>query len=133
MSDLQHQVACVGKPRRRTFEEWLYDALGSHWCGNTNPPGCNLGVDLTDNRGVEDIARTLNDGFELWVGSREEWKWFCTGKAARQLAWFILWRWWAVGTWFGLRRTLWYWLLTRRCNRYKRALKQPQQDAERAE
>lgn len=109
-----NQPAYVAKPRRRSIEEWAYDALGDEWCGNTVPPGDRLGVDLD----CEQIAQTSNDGFELWIGTRNEWAWHCRKPDALRLAWFILWRWWAVGTWFGAKRAIWYWLLHRRCERH---------------
>lgn len=53
-----------------------------------------------------------NDGFELWIAyTRGRWLVHFDAKEARQLAWFILWDWWAVSTWFGLKRKLWYWAL----------------------
>ncbi len=56
------------------------------------------------------VATTYNnDGHELWLGYHTKWHVFYKARDARRLAWFILWDWWAVSTWFGLKRKLWYW------------------------
>lgn len=63
------------------------------------------------------VARTSNDGFELWLAYNEPghgWLAHYPSKAARQLAWFVLWHWWGKSTWFGLKRKLWYWALHER-------------------
>lgn len=96
-----------------SLEDRLYEALGRDWCGNINPPGDHLRVQLN----CDYLAATSNDGFELWIGTESEWRWSCGSEEARKLAWFILWDWWARGTWFGLRRAVWYWLLSRRIAR----------------
>jgi len=119
----------VSRPRK-SIEEQLFDALGEEWCGNTTPPGDHLGFRLRD-YGVEGgresyyYVGTSNDGFELWLGTNSKWDTFMNAREARRLAWFILWRWWARGTWFGLRRAIWYRLLHRRINRWARAVRSP--------
>lgn len=51
-----------------------------------------------------------NDGFELWICyTQGKWLFHCGAKEARQLAWFILWDWWIVSTWCGIKRRIWYW------------------------
>jgi hypothetical protein len=107
--------AAIGR-RKISLEERLYNALGTEWCGNINPPGDHIRIDLAHGW----LAATSNDGFELWIGTEDRWDWHCRFPEALRLAWFILWRWWALSTWFGLRRWLWYKLLTRRCAKYKR-------------
>jgi hypothetical protein len=59
------------------------------------------------------VAESLNDGFELWVGYPDRWLFHCRHEDARRLARFILWECWAKGTWFGLKRWLYYLILRR--------------------
>jgi hypothetical protein len=60
----------------------------------------------------ERVATTYNnDGFELWLGEPDRWYTFYSAHEARQLAWFVLWDWWIVATWCGLKRAIWYWAL----------------------
>jgi hypothetical protein len=108
--------AAVGKPKKPDLETRLYQTLGRFDGYYTRPPGADLGIDLPDGL----IARTLNDGFELWVGTPDRWLWFCRTSTALRLARFAILNWWILGTWCGLRRWLWYKLLTRQCNRHRR-------------
>ncbi len=73
----------------------------------------------TNTDGVHHVYRTNNDGFELWMGYPNEWHHHMHSKDARRLAWFILWTWWAKGTWFGLKRWIWYKALNKHVNRFK--------------
>lgn len=59
------------------------------------------------------IATTYNnDGHELWIGyNKAGWCFHCRAKDARKLAWFILWNWWIVSTWCGIKRKMWFWSL----------------------
>lgn len=118
------------RPRLR-LEERLFDALGEEWGGSANPPGDHLSIHIRDyepdqfGRPVYYVAATSNDGFDLWLGKSYEWDTFMSASEARRLAWFILWRWWGRGTWFGLRRWIWYRLLHRRVRPYLTAMKRP--------
>ena len=111
------------RPRLR-LEERLYDALGEEWGGSAHPPGDHLSFHIRDyesdqyGRPVYYVAATSNDGFDLWLGKSYEWDTSMSAPEARRLAWFILWRWWARGTWFGARRWLWYRLLSRKVRPY---------------
>ncbi len=92
--------------------EWIYKHLGVN---DGHPPGSECELDFgeleEDGRPMQ-IARTYNnDGFELWLGYWNKWHVFYQQEHARQLAWFILWDWWAKSTWFGLKRKIWYWAL----------------------
>lgn len=105
----------------RSVADAVYERLGEEWGGNASPPGDHLGIDLpmrgSTHRDDRYVVRTNNDGFELWIGTPHEWYWHCSAADARKVAWFVLWRWWGVGTWFGLRRKLWYWALRQRVKR----------------
>lgn len=105
----------------RSVADAIYERLGEDWGGFPNPPGDHLGIDLPmgDSTNPRDryVVRTNNDGFELWIGYPDKWLWHCSAHEARKVAWFVLWRWWGVGTWFGLRRKLWYWALRQRVKR----------------
>jgi hypothetical protein len=100
----------------------MYRTLAAYPFGGSEtprPPGTAAALDFgepdDDGRPMY-VARPLNDGFELWLGYRHQWLFTCRAADARRLAWFVLWRWWVVGTWCGLRRWLWYRAL-RRVNR----------------
>ncbi len=102
------------------FWIWIYNRLGE---GETSdrPPGSTQSLKLAvDEDGGYEIASTdNNDGFELWLGDPWGWHTFYKAKDARRLAWFILWSWWARGTWFGLKRKIWYKALYRKVSRIK--------------
>jgi hypothetical protein len=107
------------------IEDWIYDHLGIEWCGKGGgmaPPGDHLTLEFgepnDDGRPVY-VASTTNDGFELYVGFRNEWLFHCWAGDARRIAWFVLWDWWIKSTWFGLKRIIWYWALGRRVAKYR--------------
>lgn len=112
---MNQQVAMSGKRLRRSLEEWAFDVLGTEWCGNVHAPGDHYRVQLDPDY----LGLVTEDGGTLWIGTSTEWSWHCRPAVARRLAWFILWRWWVVGEWCGIRTALWFWLLRRRCARYK--------------
>ena len=97
--------------------DWIYKHLADeHWGGGESPPGSSQRLDfgaLCDDGEPMYVARTdNNDGCEIWLGFRRgKWNVFYNQQEARKLAWFILWTWWAKGTWFGLKRKIWYWAL----------------------
>lgn len=95
------------------------------------PPGaeCELVFGEPDDDGKPmHIATTYNnDGFEVWIGYRNAgWLHFHKAEHARRLAWFILWDWWIVATWCGLKRKIWYWALRQEVKRQKRQVRQMQ-------
>ena len=53
-----------------------------------------------------------NDGHELWLSFANKWIVYYEARDARRLAWFILWDWWIVSTWCGLKRRIYYWALS---------------------
>lgn len=59
------------------------------------------------------VANTSNDGFDLYIGYRNKWLFSCNAGDARRLAWWIIWDWWIVATWCGMRRRLYFWALRR--------------------
>lgn len=65
----------------------------------------------------EYIVAFMNDGSELWIGTPERWIWFCSWRDAMKIVRFVLYEW--VRGWFGLRRWLWYWDLSRRVARHR--------------
>lgn len=61
-----------------------------------------------------------NDGFELWIAyTHGGWLAHFRQEDARKLAKLILWDWWVVATWCGLKRRIWYWSLRRNVKRMK--------------
>lgn len=96
------------------FANMIYDILGDGDRGNPSPPGSNQSLDFGE-KGRDPASRPMyvastwvNDGFEIGIGYPSEWHAMYRDKDARKLAWFILWDWWAVATWFGLKRKIWY-------------------------
>ena len=109
---------CVGnkrgagrRPLKVRIARFLENVLGDEWGGGPCPPGATQELDfgeLDEGRPMY-VARThCNDGHELWIGSWDKWYFHCKAGDARRLAWFVLWTWWAKGTWFGLKRKIWY-------------------------
>lgn len=94
---------------------WIQHHLSDDFWGDGGggPPGRSpkLVFGEPDDDGLPmNIATTYNnDGMELWLGYRTAgWQAHYGARAARRLAWFILWDWWIVSTWCGLRRWIWY-------------------------
>jgi hypothetical protein len=95
--------------------KWIHKNLGDEWGGTPGPPGVLAELDFggldTDGRSMF-VARTYpDDGFNLWLGTHDKWHVFYSAPEARRLAWFILWTWWIKGTWFDLKRKIWYYAL----------------------
>lgn len=91
--------------------DWIFNSLGDDFGGHPRPPGTKQELEFGDfdNGSPMYVATTYNnDGFELWLGTSYEWHIHFAAQDARRLAWFILWQWWIVGTWCGLKRWLWY-------------------------
>lgn len=96
--------------------DWLFQALS----GNPNeycvPPGSEVWREfgeLDEGKPMYLATTYNNDGFELWIAYNDSGKWLCHFRAedARQLAKIILWDWWIVSTWCGVKRKIWYWSL----------------------
>lgn len=110
----QPSVAASHKRRRRSSwpERLMALTAGPDWCGNRTVPGENLSLRMpmrgADHPDDVKVYCTLNDGFELFMGYPNEWRWHIQRDEAHRLAWFILWTWWAKGEWFGLRRWAYY-------------------------
>ena len=94
--------------------KWIFKNLsgGPEYC---TPPGDWLRFEFGDEDEGKPmfVARTSNDGYELWIAYNNggKWLWHCDDKYAYQLARWILWNWWAKSTWFGFKRRIWYWSL----------------------
>lgn len=105
--------------------DFIYKRLGPDWCGMPAPPPHKVLYFQHDQGGnVGAVASTHpNDGAEVWLGTMNRWHCFYRMRDARRLAWWILWDVWAVGSWFGLRRALWYWALNVRCKRHEKKMR----------
>ena len=66
--------------------------------------------ELTDpnRRGLLHCFSACNSGYDIGIGTPNKWHVILHGAVARRLAWFILWNWWAKGTWFGLKRFIYH-------------------------
>lgn len=75
-----------------------------------------------DDDGVERVFCFLNDSFEIGIGYPSEWHAIIRRPAIhRFMRWYI--RRWAWGEWFGLRRWIFYGLLSRRVARNRALFK----------
>lgn len=100
------------KPLKLRIARWIYHHLADEWGGDYCPPGIGAKLDFggpdDDGRPML-VARTHpDDGATIWLGYRRKWMLSFGSRDARRLAWMILWTWWAKGTWFGLKRRIWY-------------------------
>lgn len=98
------------------LSNWIYNRLGEDWGGNPSPPGSTQEFEFGEIDGDRPMHKAVtycNDGHDLWLCYNHDGKWLAHYRApdARRLAWFILWDWWAIGTWFGVKRKIWYWAL----------------------
>jgi hypothetical protein len=85
--------------------EWAYKRFGDQWGGGPVPPGDHRNKRVSKHL----IAYVFDDGAYLHIGPPDApMANNCRAADARRLAWFILWDWWACGTWFGLKRWIWY-------------------------
>ena len=110
----------IYKKLKRKFLRWAFRVFSGdpseesgHYCV---PPGSAneliFGENDDDGQGMFLATTYNNDGFELWIAYRNgKWLFHCRHDAARRLAWFVLWDWWIISTWCGLKRRIWYWVL----------------------
>lgn len=95
---------------------WIYNRLGDEWGGGASPPGSAQKLEFGEidgDRPMHIAVTYCNDGHDIWLAYNHGGKWLAhyDDEYARRLAWFILWDWWAVSTWLGLKRKIWYWAL----------------------
>lgn len=109
----------------------IYKSLGTDFGGSPSPPAATytlyFGGKIKNGKAPADpemVAQVLNDGFDLYVGYPSEWLINMKETGARKLAWFIIWTWWIKGTWFGLRRVIWYWALHRRVEKTNKLIRE---------
>lgn len=73
------------------------------------PPGTGRAARFVDFDGQEMTVVAEPDAVEVYYG-RAEFRGFAVShRMAVRLAWFLLWRYWVVSTWCGLRTFLWRW------------------------
>ena len=110
--------------RRKDLDHKIMHWAGDDWCGNDVPPASTLRwkiyYDDTDDSGEYRVYSVDNDGFDLWIGYANEWKWHMSRKEALKLAWFILWTWRGKGEWFGFKRWAYYKALHRSCDKHRK-------------
>jgi len=116
------------------FSRLGHDAFGD---GMPCPPGDGLSIRVGPSDRHPDgttrpiyVVNTSNDGFELWIGTDDRWYWHCRREDAHRIARFVVWRWWVVGEWCGLRRWLWSWALGRRVERTNRIVEEARSRAQ---
>lgn len=104
------------------IKEWMMEDQASIGLGGPPNNWRYRTVWPTNNAGDTGInhydIRFNNDASEIWIGCTFDdsgdfqWRFYSTATVFRQFALWYLWR-WAVGEWFGLRRKLFYWDLSR--------------------
>ena len=114
---------------RNRIADSINERLGVDWCGKgggMHPPGDHLRWESPatgkDDEGLF-VGGTSNDGSDMAIGFRDGDRYLLSlrHEEARSLAWFVVWHWWVIGTWCGLRRRIWYWALrTRLDTHYER-------------
>ena len=77
----------------------------------------------TPPRGEYQVFASNNDGFELWMGWGNQWKYHLNQSEVRALFWWILWEWYGRSRWFGLRRPIYYWALRRHVAQFRKVSK----------
>lgn len=106
---------------KRKIAKWLHKTLSTK---NDGIPGTEPYLqfgELDDGKPMFTAATYNNDGFELWIAyTRGGWLVHFWQEEARRLAWFILWDWWVVSTWCGLKRRLYYWANREMLKRYRK-------------
>lgn len=109
----------------------IYEKLGTDFGGSPSPPAAHyslyFGGKIENHRATTDpemVAQVLNDGFDLYVGYPSKWLISMKEINSRKLAWFIIWTWWIKGTWFGLRRVIWYWALHRKVEKNNKRVRE---------
>ena len=100
----------------RMVASWAFSRLSGNSAEYCVPPGSEVRVefgDIDDERPMYVATTRNNDGYELWIAYNEGGGWLGHFRVneARQLARIILWDWWIVSTWCGLKRKIWYWAL----------------------
>lgn len=97
--------------------ERIHGWLGHDWgAGNAGVPANHLSW-----RGRSVQAFTGNDAFTLNLHHPDSMQ-VSTQIDRRDVAglvWFLVWRWWIVGEWCGVRRRVWYWALSRIVRSYR--------------
>lgn len=97
--------------------------------GARRPPEAKTFRYVVDNDGLHPVTNTAdeyqvfasnNDGMELWLGYRDQWKYHMSTPEVKALFWWILWEWYVKARWFGLRRPIYYWALRKSIRKSKK-------------
>jgi hypothetical protein len=64
------------------------------------------------------ITGEVNDGFELWFGTRHRWDFQMDEAQVRMLLRYLILEWYGRALWFGLRRPIYYRALRSQVSRY---------------
>jgi hypothetical protein len=72
------------------------------------PPGGGLAARFVE-PGFEMTVVHRGDAVDVYYGARSITAFSMSPGTALRLAWFIVWRWWALATWCGLKSSLWRW------------------------
>ena len=116
------EIQTYGKGQKPPFdfERWLFKKLSSDWCGNDAAPLTNASMTIKSKHGTEEVISFVDDAGEIGLGYPNKWHHIYHRDDFHKLVMWYLSK-WALVDWFGLRRSIWFWLLSRRCAEYKKA------------
>lgn len=95
-----------------TFWMRLSEQKGSEW----TVPGDQIKM-YADDRGASMVFSFQEDGGQFWIGYPDKWLTSMRARLAVRVALWILWRYWIIGTWCGLRRRIYFRALHVHCAR----------------
>jgi hypothetical protein len=98
--------------RTERFAAWVSQRLVVRDGNAIRPPSAKLAWSHLELDGSRLTVVSRGDAFDLFYGRTRPVVLSITPKAALRLAWFILWRWWVLGTFCGLKTRLWNWSLS---------------------
>ena len=129
----------------RSWQERVMAAVGTWWFSEPNgvPSGRTLRYGTVYERGVKgkprrfatfgdvpepqsgqtvdvQIITSNNDGFELWFGTPQEWRFHMRSEDVRLLFRYLVFEWFIRARWLGLRRWLYYRALNSHVSQLKR-------------
>jgi len=114
---IKAEVGLTSKRPRKKLEARLFTFLSQEWCGSEHMPLDHDSIRWTE-MGADCVAGFTNDASEISFGFMTSWEFQIRREHFHRIIWWYL-RKFIFTEWFGLRRTLWYFLLKRKVSGYK--------------
>ena len=92
---------------------------GRTYCGNDACVPEAKTVRYVSSEGCERVIASNNDGYELWLGSPTKWDCYLSQGEVRLLLRWIVIDWYAKARWFGIRRPIYYWALSKHVDAWR--------------